>query len=228
MHFESTEQTARQVGSLGRRELRSRRSMRTCIGCRRSEERQRLIRVVANVASAHGPAWAVDLRRRLPGRAVSLHPARACIEAACKNRRVQQQLGIARPPSAAELKTTIRKAACRALEGHLATARRAGHLAIGADAVEQALDNTGELALVVITPDAGQHLDKTVAKARQEGIPVVVAYRTAELGQAFGRSAVAVVGLSRRSKSGAPLLGADFFCAVNDNAQPITELSEEA
>ena len=55
--------------------------VRTCVGCRRREPQDALLRVVAVDGTV-----AVDVRRRAPGRGAYVHPAPACVAAAVKRR----------------------------------------------------------------------------------------------------------------------------------------------
>jgi predicted RNA-binding protein YlxR (DUF448 family) len=55
--------------------------VRTCIGCRRRDQADRLLRVVADQTSV-----AVDPRRRAPGRGAHVHPDPACVALAVKKR----------------------------------------------------------------------------------------------------------------------------------------------
>jgi predicted RNA-binding protein YlxR (DUF448 family) len=55
--------------------------VRTCIGCRRRDRADRLLRVVAD-----GTTVAVDPRRRAPGRGAHVHPDPACVALAVRKR----------------------------------------------------------------------------------------------------------------------------------------------
>lgn len=55
--------------------------VRTCVGCRRRDAQDRLLRVVAD-----GTGVRVDLRRRAPGRGAYVHPDPACVALAVRKR----------------------------------------------------------------------------------------------------------------------------------------------
>src|SRR5688500_16012098 len=56
-------------------------SARTCAGCRGRDNRDALLRFVTH----DGPPWLVpDIGRRLPGRGVSVHPRRSCLQEAAR------------------------------------------------------------------------------------------------------------------------------------------------
>ena len=55
----------------------SNKPMRTCIGCRRTDAKSALVRLVAQ-----GGVAIVDREARLPGRGAYVHPTRECLQAA--------------------------------------------------------------------------------------------------------------------------------------------------
>ena len=61
--------------------------VRTCVGCRRRDDRSALLRVVA-VASGAGDSLVLipDPHHRLPGRGAWLHPVTACLDRAVRRR----------------------------------------------------------------------------------------------------------------------------------------------
>lgn len=73
--------------------------VRTCIGCRRRDERSALLRVVADV-DAGPPTDPVvvrpDPRRRMDGRGAWLHPATECVDRAERRRAFARALRVDR------------------------------------------------------------------------------------------------------------------------------------
>lgn len=59
--------------------------LRTCIGCRRHEDQNLLVRLALD-PSTETRSVTVDLRRRLPGRGAWLHPATDCLQVALRRR----------------------------------------------------------------------------------------------------------------------------------------------
>ena len=55
--------------------------LRTCLGCRRRDDQDRLLRLVAA-----GTTVVVDPRRRAPGRGAYVHPDPTCVALAVKKR----------------------------------------------------------------------------------------------------------------------------------------------
>lgn len=147
------------------------RNERTCAGCGKHAPAEELVRVVHDPGSG---AIAVDLAGRMPrsahvGRGAHVHPARDCVAKAVKS-------GFARSfkakivADAATVAADIVSAADRRIEGLLSGARRAGELALGADAVAVAL-REGRAQLVVVARDAAAaaripEVERAVASGR--------------------------------------------------------------
>ncbi|MGP7960762.1 YlxR family protein [Sanguibacter sp. A247] len=68
--------------------------VRTCVGCRRKDARDALVRLVVDVAPGATPRVVVDVRRSLPGRGAWVHPDPHCHELAEKRRAVVRALRI--------------------------------------------------------------------------------------------------------------------------------------
>ena len=72
--------------------------MRTCVGCRKRELADELLRVVA-VPTGNGEyAVIVDTATSLPGRGAWLHPVPRCVHEAIRRRAFTKALRIDRPP----------------------------------------------------------------------------------------------------------------------------------
>nr|WP_272946708.1 YlxR family protein [Arthrobacter sp. ERGS1:01] len=66
--------------------------MRTCIGCKQTDAREHLVRLVRNASDSGEPEALVDLRRRMPGRGAWLHPDPNCLQLAIKRRAIGRAL----------------------------------------------------------------------------------------------------------------------------------------
>lgn len=131
----------------------AKRSERTCAGCGKTAPPEELVRVLLDPASG---AIAVDLTGRpgdtALGRGAHLHAAPDCVAKSLKG-------GLSRAfktkvvADAAAIGADIVTAADRRIDGLLTGARRAGQLAVGADAVVEALQ-AGRAELVVVARDA--------------------------------------------------------------------------
>jgi len=68
--------------------------IRTCIGCRRKDSRDRLVRLVWDAAVG---GVVIDRLRVLPGRGASVHADGACLEKALQRRALGRALRVATP-----------------------------------------------------------------------------------------------------------------------------------
>lgn len=122
------------------------RTERTCAGCGKHADADELVRVVLEPSSGE---LAVDVASTSFGRGAHVHGSPTCLTKALKS-------GFARvfkceiKGDAAAMAVAIVEAADRRIEGLLSGAKRAGQLAIGADAVAEAK----EPALLVVARDA--------------------------------------------------------------------------
>jgi predicted RNA-binding protein YlxR (DUF448 family) len=67
-------------------------AVRTCIGCRKTDAREKLVRLVKSASETGEPEALVDLRRRMPGRGAWLHPSTKCLQLALKRRAIGRAL----------------------------------------------------------------------------------------------------------------------------------------
>ena len=161
-------------------------SERTCAGCGGKGAPSDMVRVVM------GPdhVLAIDLAGGGFGRGAHVHPG--CIEKACKggfSRVFKQQISV----KADELHAMLRDAADRRTIGLLTGARRAKHLAIGADDACSALEKG---AFAVVASDAGAVARRSeVQQAVSEGRAVSFGNKQV-LGALCGREEVALLGVT--------------------------------
>lgn len=165
---------------------------RTCVGCAKTGAPSEMVRLVLLTGQApvvDGPDYSntvvVDAAAGAFGRGAHVHPSRECLEAACRG-------GLSKAFKAnvhvdvASLRPQIRVAYARRAVGMILGARRAGHLAIGADKALESKD----APLIVIASDAGSivgKLERAVASGR-----AIIFGNKAELGQVFGAGETAV------------------------------------
>ena len=74
--------------------------LRTCVGCRRRDAQEDLLRVALTPAGV----IVLDLGRRLPGRGAYLHPQASCLTLARRGRQLERAL---RAPSGASLDSKL-------------------------------------------------------------------------------------------------------------------------
>jgi predicted RNA-binding protein YlxR (DUF448 family) len=155
---------------------------RTCVGCAKKSDPEAMVRLVLGPENL----VAVDAAGGAFGRGAHIHRAASCIERACHG-------GLSRAFKARvevdpmKLDESIRDAYERRALGMLLGARRAGHLALGADAAAKAAASD---ALVVIATDAASvtsRFERAIAGGR------AVSFGTkAGFGEMFGTGETAV------------------------------------
>ncbi|WP_344086037.1 YlxR family protein [Nostocoides veronense] len=89
---------------------------RTCVGCRQTDSRSVLLRIVAGVDEQGHPALIPDPAGRLPGRGAWLHPGFDCLALAMKRRAFPRALRISEPLGEQRVTAYLRE---RDAEGNL-------------------------------------------------------------------------------------------------------------
>lgn len=209
-------------------------SSRACAGCRQTDARDVLLRFVAD---GDPPMLAPDIRRRAPGRGVSVHARFRCVEAAVRNGALRRGLGLpqhgargktgksgkkdiveadiplsdvadaagdmtgtaaadTRPltQSARELSKVAAEQYLRRATSLLSAAKSARKLALGTEAVRQALA-ARSVQLLLVASDAEGDREELVAAAERLGRGCLVWKNREQLGQLFGRSLLSIVGV---------------------------------
>jgi predicted RNA-binding protein YlxR (DUF448 family) len=164
---------------------------RSCVGCRQTDSREALLRFVAD---GDPPAFAPDVRRRAGGRGVSVHARYRCVEAAVRSGALRRALGVEASATARELSTAAAAQYQRRAEGLLLSARRAQRLALGTEAVREALSARTVQLLVVAQDAEGSREDLAEAAARL-GRGCLQWRNKEELGRLFGRALLSIVAI---------------------------------
>lgn len=166
---------------------------RTCVGCNETDAREALLRVVL---LGEPPVLTPDIRRRAPGRGASVHPRRACLEAALRRggfrRAFRREL---RAGEGDALARSARLQYARRADGLLLAAHRTRRLSVGADSVRDAIAS-GEATLVIVAADAGSVGARVVSSAERAGMACVRFGDKEHFGRLLGRDAVAVLALT--------------------------------
>jgi len=168
---------------------------RTCVGCRQKAAAGALVRLVVGPVRTLGQSEsadrgadagvAVDAAGGAFGRGVHVHPSRDCVARACRGGLSAAAKREVRA-DASVVCDEIREAYERRAAGLILGARRAGHLAIGADAAAEAVEKGAPM--VVLSTDAGADVRKRFARASR-----VHAFGTkASLGAMLGTGETAV------------------------------------
>ena len=166
------------------------RPQRTCIGCRQVFGKDEVVRIVA------GPNGAViDYREKLPGRAAYVCPRPECIRKALVRENLSRALHMkaANPESSAFIEQ-LAAAITEKIRSLITMAAKAGSLAAGASAVDDALQK-GRVEMLIFAADVsegtrGKVLSSTKIPARQATL-----FTRDEMGQMVGRELVGVVGI---------------------------------
>jgi len=164
--------------------------VRTCAGCGEHTAADALVRVVHDPSSGE---LAIDLAGSGFGRGAHVHAAPECLQKALK-------AGFARVFKAKvegdvrSLGEQILAGSDRRLEGLISGAKRAKHLAVGADLVREALRD-GKCELVIVARDAAAAAElPEVQKAVAAGKAIAWGDK-ARLGGLLGKDEVAVCGV---------------------------------
>jgi predicted RNA-binding protein YlxR (DUF448 family) len=165
--------------------------VRTCAGCRQRDAQDALLRFAI---VQDEPRLVPDLRRKLGGRGVSVHPTRACVTRAVERGGFAKAVGAKPKLDAASLCEMAAGQYERRLEGLLVSARRARALGIGTEAVRRALDS-GAAALLFVATDAAGRRDELAQRGERDGVPTVSFWNKAELGRLMGRDEVGVMAI---------------------------------
>jgi len=170
-----------------RRVARAERSAqtRTCIGCRKLEQQENLLRVVV----APDSTIAFDLAGGTFGRGAWVHPRPECLSKSVKGlaRAFRSNIAV----TAREMHQCLVATARRRTEALIRSAKRAGHLQVGADASANAW-SAGKVALVLLAQDAQAAHDQSWVRAAEEAGRVLMGPTKSTLGNWCGQELVAV------------------------------------
>lgn len=182
----------------------ARSTVRMCAGCRGHAERDALVRFVRSDVPAR---LVPDLRRRLPGRGVSVHPTRRCIEAACRKGGFARGFRAPIRVEAEALIETLRAHYVARIDSLLLAARRRGDLEMGTEAVRRGLGRRKGDLLVVASDAANRRAELTEGAGRLGNRCLVHGDRSS-LGRLFGRAPTGVVLVTDRRIAEAVALAA--------------------
>ncbi len=170
-----------------------RQPQRTCLGCRQVKDKAQLMRFVC---SPDGEILA-DLKGRLPGRGAYLCNNRDCIEAAVSKKQFDRTFRqVCQPVTGAQLVEGIAQILLAHLASLLGMARKSAKFVAGSNAVLDALNRKGLLAVIVLARDISPQIgEKVRRKAEYQKIVTTKLFNKAELGRILGRAERSVVGL---------------------------------
>jgi uncharacterized protein len=164
--------------------------LRTCVGCRASGPPQDLVRLVV------GPEGEVvpDLAGGAFGRGAWVHPRMTCLEGAVRgglSRGLKTQI----KTDVAEVVSQLRGASVRRTISLLQAAQRAKRVVLGTAALEDA-ERDDRVELLVLASDAKASADLSAVRRLGARGRVRLFSTKAELGAAFKRDELALIGLT--------------------------------
>jgi uncharacterized protein len=171
-------------------------SNRACVGCRQRDDREELLRFVAG-GERGAMQVAPDIRRRAPGRGVSVHPRYRCVDAAVRSGALRRAFGLGAEGSdvsARQLSQSAAEQYDRRAAGLLKAGQRARKLVVGTEAVRVAL-HSGGVHVLLIAKDAEGSRDELTRAAERLGARCLVWSTKDELGRLFGRAMLSIVGV---------------------------------
>lgn len=166
---------------------------RTCIGCRGVFKKEEVVRIVA------GPDGAViDYREKLPGRAAYVCPRVECIKKALQRENLSRALHLkVRPPEIEAFIAALDATITEKVISLISMAARAGKLAAGYSAVNDALEK-GRVEMILYTRDIAEGTKEKVADQRTASLPQTTLFTRAELGRILNRELVGVVAFEEK------------------------------
>ncbi len=166
-------------------------AVRSCVGCRKTDARDVLLRFVA---AGEPLGFVPDVRRKYPGRGVSVHPRYRCVEAAVRTGALRRALDVSVETSAVELAQLASGQYLRRVEGLIQSARRARLIAVGTEAVRDALA-ARRVQLLLVASDAEGSRGDLQRAAERLGRSCLVWNDKDGLGRLFGRLTLSVLAI---------------------------------
>lgn len=167
---------------------------RTCIGCRGVFPKDAVVRIVAGP----GGGAVLDYREKLPGRAAYLCPRRVCIESAMSRDALSRALKLrVTAPSSADFTTMLVAAVTGKIRDLIAISAKAGRLAAGYSAVQDALGK-GRIEMLLWAQDLSDGTREKLLQAGASSLNQATLLSRDELGKILGRELVGVVALLDR------------------------------
>jgi predicted RNA-binding protein YlxR (DUF448 family) len=171
---------------------------RTCIGCRGVFNKADVVRIVSGPS---GPV--IDYREKLPSRAAYVCPRRECIERALSRENLSRALHTNVSLPAIEVFIQALSSAVREkIRSLLMMAARAGMLAAGASAVDDALQK-GRVEMLIFADDLSKGTKHKLLTGDLPPKKQTTLFTRDELGQMVGRELVGVVGILDKGFSNA-------------------------
>ncbi len=167
---------------------RQRKPERTCIGCRNAFTKDEIIRIVGSPSGA-----VLDYREKLPGRAAYVCPRRQCIEKAFTNNLLSRALKLrVTSPQPAEFITLLQFAIKEKIRALIAIAVKAGKVAAGYSAVDDALGKD-RVAMVLFAEDIANGTREKIDLQQKPNVRNATLFTRDELGRILNRELIGVI-----------------------------------
>jgi predicted RNA-binding protein YlxR (DUF448 family) len=163
---------------------------RTCIGCRSILKKDDVIRIIA------GPAGVlIDYREKLEGRAAYICPRVACIEKALRKETLMKALRInVKPPDVSAFVSELEADISEKIRSLLRITLKAGKLAAGYSAVQDALEK-GRVALLLYAQDLSAGTREKIVVEGQESVRQATLLTREDFGSILNRELVGVIAI---------------------------------
>ncbi len=167
---------------------RQRKPERTCIGCRTVFAKDEIVRIVA------GPSGAVlDYREKLPGRAAYVCPRRECIEKAFRENLISRALKLKVPAlRPEEFIGMLRSAILEKIKALIAIGVKAGKVAAGYSAVNDALEKN-RVIMLLFAEDLAAGTREKIALQEKKELRTATLFSRDELGRILNRELIGVI-----------------------------------
>ncbi|KAB0670573.1 DUF448 domain-containing protein [Oryzomonas sagensis] len=166
---------------------------RSCLACRETRDRDRLIRFVLSPQGEVVP----DLDAKLPGRG-----AYTCIDAACLAAAVRQrQFGRAfkrevAVPAPDEMTAQVARLLLERVMGYIALANKAGKIVAGGSMVGDALKSSNKPGLVLVAQDVSEAIgEKIEGQAAGNNVPCRRVLTKDDFGALLGKAPRSAIGI---------------------------------
>ena len=163
---------------------------RTCIGCRGVFRKDEVVRVVA------GPSGIViDYREKLPGRAAYVCPRQECLAKALSKDNFSRALHTkAKSPAVDDFLAFLTASINEKVRSLIAMASKAGKLAAGYSAVQDALEK-GKADLLIYAEDIAAGTREKVDAGKASGLRETTLLTRDELGKILNRELIGVIAI---------------------------------
>ena len=165
---------------------------RTCVGCKQRDERGALLRLVL---AGDPPEVVPDVRRGGAGRGASVHPRRACLDAAVKSGAIRRAFKRELQTDSGQIAAWARDQYQRRIDGLIVSASQSGQAVAGTERVRDAIASR-RVCMLIVAGDAAESRSEVMDAAARLGGSCLVHANKSHLGGLFNRDQIAVVAVT--------------------------------